>query len=140
VTSHGQSAIEGGEHFPASREPASDTVKTASACDRASVAHGPTLAPAAQVECLIEVVEGSDHRLVRLAGRLAEAQVPELLRVCDAAAVPLQLHLGDLISLDAVGLETLHRLEQRGAVLIEVPTYIQLKLNSVSARRPLRFR
>jgi hypothetical protein len=92
------------------------------------------------VECRIEVVEGADHRLVRLAGRLAEGQVPELLRVCDAAAVPLRLHLGDLISLDAVGLETLLRLRQRGAVLMDVPTYIQLKLDLVSARQPLRFR
>jgi hypothetical protein len=92
------------------------------------------------VECLIEVVEGADVRLIRLAGRLAEAQVPELLRVCDAAVVPLQLHLGNLMSLDAVGLETLHRLRQRGAALIEVPTYIELRLNSLAARRPLRFR
>jgi hypothetical protein len=93
------------------------------------------------VECRIEVVEGADHRLVRLAGRLAEVQVPELLRVCDAAAaVPLRLHLGDLISLDAVGLETLLRLRRRGAVLTDVPAYIQLKLDLVSARQPLRFR
>jgi hypothetical protein len=92
------------------------------------------------VECLIEVVDGPDHQLVRLAGRLAEAQVPELLRVCDASAVPLQLHLGNLLSVDAVGLETLFRLRQRGAVLTDVPAYIQLKLDSVSARRPLRFR
>lgn len=90
------------------------------------------------MECLIEVVEGADHRLVRLAGRLAEAQVPELLRVCGDATSALRLHLGNLISLDAVGLEALYRLRLRGATLIEVPTYIQLKLESVSAKRPLR--
>jgi hypothetical protein len=134
VTGHGLSAIVDGECYPIRQSLPTDTVKTASAYAWLDSC------PSTAVECLIEVVDGSDHRLVRLAGRLAEAQVPELLRVCAVAAVPLQLHLGDLISLDAVGLETLHRLKQRGAVLIEVPTYIQLKLNSVSARRPLRFR
>ena len=39
------------------------------------------------MECLIEVVEGSNHRLVRLAGRLTAAQVPDLMGVCDDAAV-----------------------------------------------------
>jgi hypothetical protein len=48
----------------------------------------------------------------------------------------VQLHLGYLISVDAVGLEALHRLRERGATFIEVPAYIQLKLDAYSARQP----
>ena len=90
------------------------------------------------MDCRIEVVEGSDHRTVRLAGRLAEAQVPDLLGVCADRHALLLLNLGNLISVDAVGLETLHRLRERGATLLEVPAYIQLKLDAFSARQPLR--
>jgi hypothetical protein len=88
------------------------------------------------VECRIEVVDEPDHRLVRLAGRLADLQVPDLVRVCSESAMALQLHLGYLISVDVVGLETLHRLRERGATFIDVPAYIQLKLDAFSARQP----
>jgi hypothetical protein len=92
------------------------------------------------VECLMEIVDGSDHRLIRLAGRLAEAQVPELLLVCSNKSLALQLHLGDLISLDAVGLNALHELRRGGAQLLEVPAYIQLKLDILSAKTVSRHR
>ena len=82
---------------------------------------------------MIEVIERSDRRLIRLAGRLAEAQVPDLFNVCAAASV--QLDLGDLISVDLVGLDALHRLRQGGAVFTEVPEYIQLKLDALATRR-----
>ena len=89
------------------------------------------------MECLIEVVEGSDHRLVRLAGRLTAAQVPDLMGVCDDAAV-LRIDLGNLISVDAIGLEALQRYRERGATMMEVPGYIRLKLDTLSASRTLR--
>ena len=82
---------------------------------------------------MIEVIEGSDHRVVRLAGRLAEAQVPDLFTVC--AATSVQLDLGNLISVDLVGLDALHRLRQSGAVFTDVPEYIQLKLDALATRR-----
>jgi hypothetical protein len=85
------------------------------------------------MECMIDVIERSDHRVIRLAGRLAEAQVPDLFSVCSARGV--QLDLGDLISVDLVGLDALHRLRQDGAVLVEVPEYIQLKLDALATRR-----
>jgi len=88
------------------------------------------------VDCRIEVVDEPEHRLVRLAGRLADAQVPDLVRVCSENAMALQLHLGYLISVDAVGLEALHQLRERGVTFIEVPAYIQLKLDAYSARQP----
>lgn len=83
---------------------------------------------------MIEVIERSDHRLIRLAGRLAETHVPDLFNVC-AASTSVRLDLGNLISVDLVGLDALHRLRQGGTVFTEVPEYIQLKLNALAKRR-----
>lgn len=60
--------------------------------------------------------------------------MPELLEACGPTTPRIQLHLGDLISLDAVGLHALDRLRRAGAELIDVPAYIQLKLDALSAR------
>jgi hypothetical protein len=87
------------------------------------------------MDCMIEVIERSDHRVIRLAGRLAAAQVPDLLNVCAAPATSVRLDLGNLISVDLVGLDVLHRLRQRGTVFTDVPEYIQLKLNALEKRR-----
>jgi hypothetical protein len=87
------------------------------------------------MECMIEVIEQSDHRVIRLAGRLSEAQVPDLFNVCAAPATSVRLDLGNLISVDLVGLDALHRLQQRGTVFTDVPEYIQLKLNALTGRR-----
>ena len=83
----------------------------------------------------MEIVDDSDRRLIRLAGRLAEAQVPDLLKAHAEGLHPVQLHLGDLISVDVVGLDALDGLQRAGAELVEVPAYIQLKLDSLSAKR-----
>ena len=88
----------------------------------------------------MEIVDQPNHRLIRLAGRLGEAQVPELLTAHAGGLRGVQLHLGDLISLDAVGLEALGSLRRAGAQLVEVPAYIQLKLDFVSAKRVPRRR
>jgi hypothetical protein len=73
------------------------------------------------------IVQEEHRRVVRLAGRLGEAQVPELLLAC-AEADPLVLDLSDLVSADAAGLEALRRVETRGATFVGVPGYIQLQL------------
>ena len=56
------------------------------------------------MECLIEIVDRRDHRLIRLAGRLTEAQVPELRHAGADKTRSIQLHLGELVSVDAPGL------------------------------------
>ena len=61
-----------------------------------------------------------DRRLVRLAGRLSVAQVPELLGVC-ANVASIQLDLTDLVSVDATGIEALQRLRDKGAELTGAP-------------------
>jgi len=85
----------------------------------------------------MRIVDQTDHRLIRLAGRLADAQVPELLAAHAGAGV-VTLDLSELVSVDSVGLEALERLRREGAELREVPAYIQLKLDSLAKRAAQR--
>jgi hypothetical protein len=80
------------------------------------------------VECRIRVVQTTDGCTVYLAGRLGEAQVCELRRVCGEAAGPLQLDLTDLLSLDAIGVDMLRRLRDEGAAFVGVAEYLKQKL------------
>jgi len=78
-------------------------------------------------------VQEIDRRVVRLAGKLSGAQVPELLEACGESG-GLQLDLSDLVSADVAGLEALQRIRAAGASLTGVPGYIQLKLDSPGGR------
>ena len=85
------------------------------------------------MECWIGHVDEPDKRVVRVAGYLASAQVPDLVSVCRGSlAGHLVIDLSDLLNADVVGIDTLRRLARDGAALVEVPEYIRLKLNSAS--------
>jgi hypothetical protein len=86
------------------------------------------ITPAA-LDCWIGVVTEIDRRVVRLAGRLSVAQVPELLAAC-AGSDSLELDLTDLVSADIAGIEALQRVRAQGATLVGTAGYIQLKLDS----------
>jgi hypothetical protein len=74
---------------------------------------------------------------VHLAGRLTEAQVPDLLETCArGTALPL-VELDDLVSADFVGIDALLRIEQQGAEFVGLPEYLRLKLE-VLAREQRR--
>ena len=92
---------------------------------------GPASTPT--VECWIGVAREEGQRVVRVAGRLSAAQVPELLRAC-AEESALKVDLADLLSADAAGIETLQQIRGRGATFCEVPGYIQLQLDSPGGR------
>jgi hypothetical protein len=82
------------------------------------------------VDCWIGVGQERHRRVVKLAGRLAAAQVPELLTACtDDGAV--ELELTDLVSADPAGIEAIQRLQGKGVRLVGVPGYIRLKLEAV---------
>lgn len=101
---------------------------------RASKHLAPFLRPlTAVVECWIGVGEEGERRVVRLAGRFAEAQVPELMQVC-AVGGPISLDLTELVSTDTAGLEALSRIRDQGAMITGAPTYIQLRLDSISRK------
>jgi hypothetical protein len=81
------------------------------------------------VECWIGVAREGEFRVVRLAGRLSAAQVPELLWACqDDDSV--KIDLADLISVDVAGIDALQRIREKGAILTGASGYIQLKLDS----------
>ena len=69
--------------------------------------------------------------MIRLAGRLGGAQVPDLSLACrNLGSGQLFLDLSDLLNADAIGIETLRRLRREGAILIGASQYIRLKLDS----------
>lgn len=72
--------------------------------------------------------------MVHLAGHLSEAQVPELLAACADAQAPL-IELDELISADAVGLDALVRVEQRGAQLVGLLEYLRFELDALIRKR-----
>jgi hypothetical protein len=88
---------------------------------------------AGAVECWIGVAREGGRCVLRLAGRLGEAQVPELLLAC-AAERAVHLDLTDLESTDAAGLEALSRVRHQGATISGAPKYIQLKLDAMAGK------
>ena len=85
------------------------------------------------MECWIGVVREGDRRVIRVAGRLGVAHVPELLIACDGEGT-LELNLSDLASADNAGIEALQRVRRKGATLVGTPGYIQLKIDSLASR------
>lgn len=78
--------------------------------------------------CRIEFRHEGGRLVVHIAGRLTEAQVPDLLEASAKVANPPLLELDELLSADAIGVDALLRLEQQGAELIALPEYLRLKL------------
>ena len=81
------------------------------------------------MDCWIGIVQKSDRRVVRVAGRLSVDQVPELLKACGEGGA-VELDLTDLVSADVMGIETLQRIRATGANLVGAAGYIQLKIDS----------
>jgi hypothetical protein len=71
--------------------------------------------------------------VVRVAGRLGVAHVPELLTAC-AGDAELEIDLTDLASADSAGVEALQRARTRGATLVGTPGYIRIKIDSLASR------
>lgn len=92
------------------------------------------LLPRAIVWCRIQLRQDNSRLVVHLAGHLSEAQVPELLAACADAQAPL-IELDELISADAVGLDALVRVEQRGAQLVGLLEYLRFELDALIRKR-----
>jgi anti-anti-sigma regulatory factor len=86
------------------------------------------------VECWIGVVTEGNRRVVRVAGRLGAAHVPELLTACAAGEGALEINLSDLAAADSAGIEVLQRARSKGATLVGTPGYILLKIDSAASR------
>jgi hypothetical protein len=84
---------------------------------------------ATYMECRIDVTHQAGTYVVRVAGRLTDVQVPDLLRVC-GKLTPLQLDLAQLDSANSVGIEALQRLQKSGAQIVGATHFIQLLLDN----------
>jgi len=91
----------------------------------------PLLPITSGVDCRIQVTDEEGLRVVTIAGRLMNDHVPGLLTACGQAPA-LRLDLTDVLSVDPIAAEALRRIRDGGALLTGVPTYIQLKLDSVA--------
>jgi hypothetical protein len=87
------------------------------------------------VQCRIEVRHENEQMVVRLAGRLGQAQVAALLEACSGSKEPPLLELDDLVSADAMGVDALLRLKERGVRFVGLPEYLRLKLDDLLRRR-----
>jgi hypothetical protein len=81
------------------------------------------------VDCWIGIAQEDGRRVVRLAGRLCDVQVPELRRACEGRSTAV-LDLTDLLAADAAGIEAIRTIRRSGAVLVGTHGYIQLKLDT----------
>lgn len=81
------------------------------------------------MECRIDVTNHAGWHIVRVAGRLTDEQVPDLLRVC-GTLTPLQLDLAQLDSANTIGIEALQKLQKAGAEIVGATHFIQLLLDA----------
>lgn len=86
------------------------------------------------MDCRIQVGQEGDLRIVQVAGRLEDAQVPDLLAACYGAAGAVEVDLTDVVSVNPIAVEALRRVRNAGARLVGVPKYIQLKLDMLAPR------
>lgn len=86
--------------------------------------------------CRIQISREDGGAIVRLAGHLTGAQVPDLLAACAGAAGRARVELDELLSADVVGLDALLRVEERGAVLVGLLEYLQFELDALRRKRP----
>jgi hypothetical protein len=88
------------------------------------------------VDCWIGVIHEADKCLVRVAGTLTRAQVPELVKACSGCG-KLVLDLQDLVNADAAGVDAIRTFRTSGATLVGTSGYIQIKIDSpVHGSRP----
>lgn len=97
-------------------------------------ASGHTLALSRAVDCRIQVLQEGEVRVVRIAGSLSDAQVPDLLIACGQAAGPVRVDLTDVMTIDAIGVDALRRVRKAGAQLVGISKYLRLKLESRRSR------
>ena len=81
----------------------------------------------------MQIVQEGDVRVVRIAGRLTSAQVPDLLAACREATCSVRVDLSDLLSADPIATDALRRVRETGAEMVGLPRYMLAKLDSNGA-------
>jgi len=86
------------------------------------------------VLCRIEVTRDQAGVVVKLAGHLTGAQVPDLLVACAERPSQSRVVLDELLSADVVGLDALRRVEDHGAELIGLLEYLRFELDALRSK------
>ena len=80
------------------------------------------------------MLQEGEVRVVRIAGSLSDAHVPDLLIACGQAPGPVRVDLTDVMTIDAIGVDALRRVRKAGAQLVGISKYLRLKLESRRSR------
>ena len=80
----------------------------------------------------MQVGQEADVRVVRIAGRLTSAQVPDLLAACREATCSVRVDLSDLLTADPIAIDALRRVRAAGAEVAGIPRFLLAKLDSES--------
>jgi hypothetical protein len=91
-----------------------------------------------EVDCRFDIDRGSVPHIIRVVGRFTGAHVPDLLALWeelrqDDLDATVQIDLSELLSTDTIGFDGLRRVVNDGAVLINVPPYILMKLDPTAS-------
>lgn len=78
------------------------------------------------------MLQGPDGRTVRVAGRLEQVHVPDLVCACSGDAGRVVVDLTDLLSADSIALDALCRLRTNGVELIRLPQYLGFTLDDIA--------
>ena len=87
------------------------------------------------MQCRIDARRKEQRLILHLAGDLTEEYVPAFLEACASEGARLVVELDELLSADAVGVDALRRVEERGALLVALPFYLRLKLDKLESPR-----
>ena len=87
------------------------------------------------MQCRIDARRNEQRLTLHLAGDLTEEYVPAFLEACASEGAGLVIELDELLSADAVGVDALRRVEERGAMLVALPFYLRLKLDNLENPR-----
>ena len=80
----------------------------------------------------IHVMHGMDGPLVRVAGRVDDAAVADLLQSCRPDAKVVRIDLRDLVSAEVGVLRTLRTLERSGAIILNASRHVRVGLDQVA--------
>ncbi len=78
----------------------------------------------------MQVSQEADLRVVRIAGRLTSAQVPDLLAACREATCRVSVDLSDMLTADPIAMDALRRVREAAAEMVGLPRYMDAKLGS----------
>ena len=90
-----------------------------------------------EVDCRFDIDRGAVPHVIRVTGRFTEAHVPDLMALWEELrqepGARVHIDLSELLSTDTIGFDGLRRVVNDGAVLINVPPYIRMKLDPTAS-------